>query len=117
VARLYGNENVSLRIVEALRALGHDVLTSHEAGNANQGIPDEEVLAFALANMRIVLTNNRKDFIRLHTAGNDHAGIAVYTLDPDAKALAARIESALKIPDATGRFLCRIGRLGSTFDA
>ena len=116
MARLYGNENVSLRIVEALRAHDHDVLTSRDAGNANQKISDEAVLAFAHAHDRVVLTNNRKDFIRLHGAGDDHVGIVVYTLDPDAKGLAARIDSALRDPVATGRFLTRVDRSGHTFD-
>jgi hypothetical protein len=34
VAHLYANENFPLPVVEALRRLGHDVLTSREAGNA-----------------------------------------------------------------------------------
>ncbi len=34
MAHLYGNENFPLPVVEALRRLGHEVLTSHEAGNA-----------------------------------------------------------------------------------
>ncbi|HEY9850222.1 MAG TPA: DUF5615 family PIN-like protein [Leptolyngbyaceae cyanobacterium] len=49
-----------------LRALGHDVLTVQEAGNANQGMPDSDVLAFATSEKRAVLTQNRKDFFRLH---------------------------------------------------
>jgi hypothetical protein len=36
VARLYANENFPLRVVEALRQLGHDVLTVREAGHDNQ---------------------------------------------------------------------------------
>ena len=50
----------------ALRRLGHDVLTILETGAANQALPDENVLAFATTQNRIVLTLNRKDFIRLH---------------------------------------------------
>ncbi|AFZ48655.1 hypothetical protein Cyast_2712 [Cyanobacterium stanieri PCC 7202] len=37
----YANENLPLVIVNGLRELNHDVLTSYEAGNANQGIPDD----------------------------------------------------------------------------
>jgi hypothetical protein len=29
--------------------MGHDVLTVQEAGNANLGIPDDQVLAFAIS--------------------------------------------------------------------
>ncbi|MEY4539630.1 MAG: hypothetical protein RLZZ306_1387 [Bacteroidota bacterium] len=66
MARLYTNENFRKRIVEILRDLGHDILTSFEADNANLSISDDKVLEFAHENNRIVLTFNRKDFIRLH---------------------------------------------------
>jgi hypothetical protein len=46
-ASLYADENVPRAVVAALRRLGDDVLTCHEAGNACKGIPDEEVLRFA----------------------------------------------------------------------
>jgi len=47
MARLYADENFPLPVVECLRLLGHDVLTAFEAGQAEQGIPDPLVLAFA----------------------------------------------------------------------
>lgn len=47
IARLYSNENFPLPVVEALRTLGHDVLTSLDAGKANDAIPDDEVLRYA----------------------------------------------------------------------
>lgn len=75
--RFYSNENLPFAIVKALREFGYDVLTSLEAGNANQGIPDEEVLAYATANNRIVITLNRDDFIALHRSGVHHSGIIV----------------------------------------
>jgi hypothetical protein len=40
VARFYSNENIALQIVAELRRLGHDVLTSFEAGKANAAVPD-----------------------------------------------------------------------------
>ena len=45
-----------LRVVEELRRLGHDVLTIQEAGKAGQAVPDEEVLDYAVAASRAVLT-------------------------------------------------------------
>jgi hypothetical protein len=54
--------------VELLRNLGHDILTVQEARNANQRIPDDPVLAFAVEQERAILTINRIDFIRLHRA-------------------------------------------------
>jgi hypothetical protein len=48
MARFYANENFPMPVVEELRRLGHDTLTSDESGRSNQSIPDEEVLSFAL---------------------------------------------------------------------
>jgi hypothetical protein len=56
-----------------------NVLTALEAGQANQAIPDEPVLAFATAARRAVLTHNRRHFIRLHRRAPTHAGILVCT--------------------------------------
>lgn len=75
--KFYSNENLPFAIVKALRELGYDVVTSLEAGNANQGIPDEKVLTYATANNRIVITLNRDDFIALHRSGVHHSGIIV----------------------------------------
>lgn len=43
MARLYSNENFASGVVQELRRLGHDVLTSQEAGNAGRRVPDNEV--------------------------------------------------------------------------
>jgi predicted nuclease of predicted toxin-antitoxin system len=79
MARLYADEQYPYPVVEFLRALGHDVLTVQEAGRANQGIPDPEVLSFATSSNRAVITQNRKDFVRLHRIQPDHAGIIACT--------------------------------------
>jgi predicted nuclease of predicted toxin-antitoxin system len=93
--RLYVNENFPLPIVLILRDFGHDVLTSLDAGNANQRIPDEDVLAFATSENRILLTLNRRDFIKLHFANPHHTGIIVCTTDNNFTALAQRIHQML----------------------
>jgi uncharacterized protein with PIN domain len=95
LAHFYSDENFPLPIVKYLRSLGHDVLTATEAGNANLQIPDEDVLAFAIANNRAVLTRNRRHFIRLHRQNPDHAGIVVCTEDPDFEGAALRIHQAV----------------------
>jgi hypothetical protein len=110
MARLYSNENFPLPVVEALRGRGHDVVTSAEAGRANQRIPDEDVLQFAVQEGRAVLTLNRQDFISLHRRNSGHAGIIVCTFNPDFAALAEKIHTAL---ETTGRLdgqLLRINR-------
>jgi predicted nuclease of predicted toxin-antitoxin system len=89
--KLYVNENFPMPVVVYLRQFGYDVLTSLEAGNANQSIPDEEVLAFSTAHKRVLLTINRRDFIKLHRLNSNHLGIIVCTEDTDFQALAHRI--------------------------
>lgn len=96
MARIYSNENFYYSVVDILQQLGHDVLTTKAAGNANKGIPDEDVLAFAVAEKRIVLTFNYNHFKRLHRFFPDHAGIIICTEDKDYAALAHRIHEAIE---------------------
>ena len=93
--RMYANENFSRQAVIELRRLGHDVLTSQDAGNAGRGVSDLEVLLFAIADERAVLTFNRRDFVALHRQVAPPSGIVVCTFDPDFIALATRIDRAL----------------------
>ena len=83
MARLYANENFPLPVVEALRGLGHDVLTVQETGRAGMAIPDNEVLRFASQQRRAVITINRRDFLALDMQSNQHSGIVVCTFDRD----------------------------------
>ena len=110
IARLYSNENFPLPVVIALRALGHDVLTSFDAGKANDAIPDDEVLRFATESQRAVLTHNRQDFIRLHRHQPNHADILVCTADADFPALANRIHTHLQNTDSLHSQIIRINR-------
>lgn len=110
MAYLYANENFPLQVVEALRALGHDVLTSFDAGNANQSFPDEQVLNFAIQNRRSLLTINRRDFIRLHMINSDHAGIIVCSQDADISSQAERIHQAITSQPSLAGQLIRIHR-------
>ena len=50
MARLYADEDFALPVVQALRDLGHDVVTSQEAGR--RGSADRQVLADATADNR-----------------------------------------------------------------
>lgn len=108
MARFYANENFPRPVVEALRKLGHDVLTSSEADQANRAIPDPEVLVFATQETRAVLTINRKDFIRLHNQSPQHAGIVVCTQDVDFAGQAGRIDSAIKTFESLNGALIRV---------
>ena len=83
MVKFYSNENFPMDIVRELRTLGYDFLTSYDAGQANQGIPDEDVLTFAIEQERVVITLNRDDFIALHRSGIPHSGIIICKTDRD----------------------------------
>ena len=113
MARLYANENFPLPVVEELRRLGHDVLTIQETGQAGQALSDEAVLASACSQERVLLTFNRKHFIRLHQHRQDHCGIIACTIDADFIALAHRIHQALETQWQEARTLIRVNRPAS----
>ncbi|MBD1926997.1 DUF5615 family PIN-like protein [Trichocoleus sp. FACHB-90] len=108
MASLYADEQFPLQVVELLRTLGHDVLTVQEAGNA--GFSDPEVLAFAVSNVRAVLSQNRRDFIRLHIQQPDHAGIIVCTDDKNLERLATRINDAISAEETLTAKLIGVNR-------
>ena len=110
MTRLYANENFPLPVIEELRRLGHDVLTIQETGQAGQALSDEGVLASACTQGRMLLTFNRKHFIRLHQQQHDHCGIIACTVDADFAGLANRIHQALETQGQVSRLLIRINR-------
>jgi hypothetical protein len=113
VARFYTNENIALQVVMELRELGHDVLTSLEAGNANTAVPDPDVLAFAAAEGRILLSHNRRHFLRLHQhRSGRHAGVVLCTFDPDFAGQAERIHAAIAALPEPADQLVRVNRPG-----
>ena len=110
MAKLYANENFPMGVVEQLRAMEHDVVTTHDTGQSDRAVPDEEVLKFAIDNQRAVITLNRRDFIRLHNQNHGHFGIIVCTVDKDFVGQAARIDAELRAqPDLSGQ-LIRVNR-------
>ena len=111
MARCYANENFPLSAVDALRRLGHDVLTTADSGRAEQAMPDAEVLAFALEVDLIVVTLNRRHFTRLHHTTPAHAGMVVWSFDPDLPAWARRIHTALATPPQMTGQRVRVNRL------
>lgn len=110
MARLYSDEQFPKIVSELLRTMGHDVLTVQEAGNANLGIPDDQVLAFAINDKRSVITLNREDFIRLHRANSEHTGIIVCTNDTLRPRMATRINEAIAHQEPLSGKLIRVVR-------
>lgn len=93
--KLYANENFPVETVVILRSLGYDILSTHDVGQSNLKIPDEEVLAFAIVEKRAIITVNRKDFKRLHHSSPTHFGIIICTKNDDFKDFAACIHNVL----------------------
>jgi predicted nuclease of predicted toxin-antitoxin system len=110
MASFYANENFPIGVVRYLREMGHDVLTSQEAGNANQRIPDEEVLAYAAKAGRILLTLNRRDFIALHEKSTNHTGIVVCTQNTDLLEQSKQIDEVVRETGDFANKLVRVNR-------
>jgi hypothetical protein len=110
MANLYSDENFPFTCVLELRKLGHDILTALDAGQANQKIPDSQVLTFAHSLGRAVLTLNRRHFIQLHKLTKAHSGIVVCTSDTDFLALARRIQKALLAEGDLANKLVRVNK-------
>jgi predicted nuclease of predicted toxin-antitoxin system len=106
MALFYANEQFPIVTVRQLRRLGHDVLTTQEARQANQGIPDDRVLAYAQEQGRVVLTLNRKDFLRLHKQIPDHPGIVICTNNLNRIELAEIIHQTIQpVADFRGQLI------------
>lgn len=71
--RFHLDENVGSAIADGLRNRGIDVTTTPESGLIASR--DAVQLEFALSQARVIFTQDA-DFLRLHQAGEDHAGIA-----------------------------------------
>ncbi len=72
IIRFHLDENVSNAIAESLRRRGVDVTTTPSAGL--MGCSDEEQIAFALEQNRVIFTQDT-DFLRLNQDGLTHNGI------------------------------------------
>lgn len=73
------DEDLPPEAARAARGMGLDVASVHEL--ARTGLSDEQQLAFAAAERRILVTRNRDDFIALtrsfYATGRAHAGILI----------------------------------------
>ncbi len=110
MVRFYADEQFPFQVVELLRNLGYDVLTVQEAGNANQRIPDDQVLMFAISQERSILTINRIDFIRLHRRDDNHFGIVVCTNNRNWEQFAERIDWTVRAEESLQGKLIRVVR-------
>lgn len=112
MARLLADENFPFPVIDALRRLGHDVQTLSDLGVAGQSLTDPEVLKLATDDSRAVITLNRRDFVRLHLASADHAGIVVCSFDLEFGRQAERVREAVEGQSSLAGRLLRINRPG-----
>ena len=71
--RFHLDEHCATAIAEGLRRRGVDVTTTPEVNL--RGAVDEDQLAYIVAQGRVIFTED-DDFLRIHSAGNPHPGIA-----------------------------------------
>jgi Domain of unknown function (DUF5615) len=76
--RFHLDENIDHAVAHARRNRGIDVTTTTDADLISAA--DEDHLAFAVAERRIIVTHD-PDFLRLHDAGHEHAGIVFCVRD------------------------------------
>ena len=60
-----------------------------------RSVPDDAVFVYAIAEQRIIITVNRKDFVRLHRENPEHFGIIVCTENPNIEVFAQCIDKIL----------------------
>ena len=70
--RFYADEQVAKAVATGMRLRGIDMMTAVEAGML--GRSDEEQLAFAISQWRVIFTQDR-DFLKLAAQGRSHLGI------------------------------------------
>lgn len=74
---LFLDEEVDVLVADLVRARGFDALTTYEAGHSGQS--DDQQLAYAASQGRVILTHNRRDFEVLAQSyavlHHDHAGM------------------------------------------
>ena len=78
---LIDEDSIGRVFVRLVEEAGHDIETVTTAGLT--GRPDADVFVYAQQTGRILLTRNGKDFLLLHQADSNHAGIIVEYQDAD----------------------------------
>jgi len=103
------DEMFSDSIAQRLRARNHDAI-SVVADSALVSLPDDQVLAYAAAEGRSLVTANIKDFIPLdgmhRAAGHAHAGLILVSTKtfPQDRTFTAAVAAALEaLLDAPGK--------------
>lgn len=100
--KLYLDENVDVSVAAALRRHGIDVVTARDYGKL--GASDEEHLALAGSEERLVVSHDIADFAMLHqqwlAAGKQHAGIVVSNMIAPGALLRRLVRLCESVPQA-----------------
>jgi predicted nuclease of predicted toxin-antitoxin system len=104
--KLLLDEMYAPAIAEQLRARGHDAVSLHDpAYRALEGSPDEEVWARAIAENRVLVSENVQDFRRIEMqalAAGEPAANLIFTTDR---------ELPRGDPETTGRLVLALAAL------
>jgi predicted nuclease of predicted toxin-antitoxin system len=105
--RLFCDQNIPLETIAFLRSLGHDVLSTRDAGMSRAA--DEEILQHAIQEDRILLTFNA-DFsdLRVFPPGTHSGIIRLRLYEQTAEELhpiLTRVMGQLKDKDLTGKLV------------
>jgi hypothetical protein len=97
-ARLLADEHFHVEVVAALSLKGHDITTVRRMNESRSGDgwTDEDVLRIATQHNRVLLTDNIKDFRKLHRTMHWHEGIVVCAVEDDSQGKADRIDRILR---------------------
>ena len=90
--RLLVDECTGPAVARLLRSLGHDVFSVYEQA---RGLSDDQILAQARAEARIIVTNDKDFGEKAFRDGQEHAGIVLLRLDDETKANKVRVVERL----------------------
>ncbi len=99
------DENVDIRVATFLEDRGHDVTAV--ARDYQRSLPDAEVLALAVREERIVITQDRDFGELVYRQQHAHAGVIYLRVQPpDIQLILGRLEALLQQPEERfSRFL------------
>ena len=103
--RFFTDEDIYGAIAVGLRRAGYDCVTTPEVGRLSQS--DESQLAWASAELRVIITFNVAHFVALHRSwmqqSKSHAGIVVSSQRPIGDILRRLLHMASTLDEAVMR--------------
>ena len=107
---LLGDEDFNHKVLKILTEVPYDVTSIKELGLDRKWFSDEDVLKTAIELNRVILTHNKRDFIKLHRKAEWHPGIITCYQTADFETLAGKIISLIEGVDSFENSLFRINK-------